>query len=287
MATVTDRLSNVSLECCPALDLIEQYGSVATGLVMHVDPPYLGTARSGRNYLVEMSSAAEHRQLADVLHAARATVILVRLRQPSLRRALRRVAADQLRRHDQRRRRRHARPPHRGPVSQPPPRPADSVRSPRLTTPAPTAAPAPHRRPCPRRSPPTSSPPTDRDAPRHAAPETAPARPSIPQRTADGVAAYHPLLPVKPRARGLHMARADPLTERVVATVPEHRHLVECVGPELQRPGEPSMPCVAVVVTYHLGCQGYVESPSRQSRNAAQVGQQPAGARRDPWSWCR
>ncbi|MGI8867431.1 MAG: hypothetical protein ACR2F6_00890 [Mycobacteriales bacterium] len=40
------------------------------------EPPYLGSARSGRNYLVEMSSAAEHRELADVLRAARATVIL-------------------------------------------------------------------------------------------------------------------------------------------------------------------------------------------------------------------
>jgi DNA adenine methylase len=76
MAAVAQRLANVSLECRPALDLIEQYGSVTKGLVLYVDPPYEGSCRSGRTYLVEMSSAAEHRQLAGVLHAARATVIL-------------------------------------------------------------------------------------------------------------------------------------------------------------------------------------------------------------------
>jgi len=76
MAAVAERLSNVSLECRPALDLIEQYGSVSKGLVMYVDPPYLGSAGPGRNYLVEMSSATEHCQLAEVLRAARATVIL-------------------------------------------------------------------------------------------------------------------------------------------------------------------------------------------------------------------
>ncbi|PZS29514.1 MAG: DNA methyltransferase [Pseudonocardiales bacterium] len=76
MAAVAQRLANVSLECRPALQVIEQYGAVANGMVMYVDPPYLGTARSGRNYLVEMSSAVEHRTLAAALHTARATVIL-------------------------------------------------------------------------------------------------------------------------------------------------------------------------------------------------------------------
>lgn len=76
MAAVAERLANVSLECRPALELIALYGSVTEGMVLYVDPPYLGSARSGRNYLVEMSSAAEHRDLADALHAAKATVIL-------------------------------------------------------------------------------------------------------------------------------------------------------------------------------------------------------------------
>jgi DNA adenine methylase len=76
MGAVAERLAHVSLECRPALELIEQYGSVRNGMVMYVDPPYLGTTRSGRNYLVEMSSPEEHQQLADALRAARATVIL-------------------------------------------------------------------------------------------------------------------------------------------------------------------------------------------------------------------
>jgi DNA adenine methylase len=76
MAAVTARLAHVSLECRPALELIEQFGAVAAGVVMYIDPPYLGSARSGRNYLVEMSSAEEHAELAGALNAARATVIL-------------------------------------------------------------------------------------------------------------------------------------------------------------------------------------------------------------------
>lgn len=76
LAAVAERLAHVSLECRPALELIEQYGSVSNGMVLYIDPPYLGSARSGRNYLVEMSSAAEHRALAEALHAAKATVLL-------------------------------------------------------------------------------------------------------------------------------------------------------------------------------------------------------------------
>lgn len=76
MAATAERLAHVSLESRPALELIDQYGSVANGMVLYVDPPYLGSARSGRNYLVEMSSATEHRALAEALHAAKATVLL-------------------------------------------------------------------------------------------------------------------------------------------------------------------------------------------------------------------
>lgn len=43
------------------------------------------------------------------------------------------------------------------------------------------------------------------------------------------------------------MPRPEPLTQRVVATMREHRHLVERSDAELQRPREPSMPCIAVV----------------------------------------
>ena len=76
MATVAKRLANVSLECKPALDLIQQYGAVTSGMLIYADPPYLGSTRSGRNYLVEMSHPDEHRELADALRTAKATVIL-------------------------------------------------------------------------------------------------------------------------------------------------------------------------------------------------------------------
>lgn len=78
MAAVAERLAHVSLECRPALELIEQYGAVANGVLMYVDPPYLGSARGsdGSKYRVDMPSADDHRELADALRAARATVIL-------------------------------------------------------------------------------------------------------------------------------------------------------------------------------------------------------------------
>ncbi|MCW2496331.1 DNA adenine methylase [Jatrophihabitans sp.] len=76
MATVAARLQHVSLECRPALELIEQYGSVERGVVMYVDPPYLRSTRSGRNYLVEMCLPDEHAHLAKLLNDAKATVLL-------------------------------------------------------------------------------------------------------------------------------------------------------------------------------------------------------------------
>lgn len=76
MAPAAARLANVSLECRPALDLIEQYGDVAEGMVLYVDPPYLGSVRSGRNYLVEMSGEAEHLELIEALLRCRAQVVL-------------------------------------------------------------------------------------------------------------------------------------------------------------------------------------------------------------------
>jgi len=76
MALVAERLARVSLECRPALELIESYGRVADGVVLYVDPPDLGSTRSGRNYLVEMSSEAEHVELLAALNAARAHVLI-------------------------------------------------------------------------------------------------------------------------------------------------------------------------------------------------------------------
>lgn len=69
-----ERLASVSLECRPALDLIQAYGR-HRGVLLYVDPPYLGSTRA-RNYRHEMGSEAEHRELAAALKGCKAAVVL-------------------------------------------------------------------------------------------------------------------------------------------------------------------------------------------------------------------
>lgn len=69
------RLAHVSLECRPALDVIADYGRHEEVLI-YADPPYLGTTRSSRQYLVEMSHDDEHKDLAAALRGCTATVVL-------------------------------------------------------------------------------------------------------------------------------------------------------------------------------------------------------------------
>lgn len=77
MAPAAERLAAVSLECMPALDLIAKYGA-EPGVLLYVDPPYLGSTRSRSydGYPCEMRAEADHRELAEALHAARAAVVL-------------------------------------------------------------------------------------------------------------------------------------------------------------------------------------------------------------------
>lgn len=76
MAAITARLRNVSLECLPAEDLIAKYGREPQ-VLMYVDPPYLGSTRGwGNNYRHEMKRDDEHRALAELLHACKASVVL-------------------------------------------------------------------------------------------------------------------------------------------------------------------------------------------------------------------
>lgn len=77
MAPVVERLHNVSLECIPALELIERYGGCAD-VLLYVDPPYLGSSRQYNDnaYRVEMRGEQDHRDLADALHACKAAVVL-------------------------------------------------------------------------------------------------------------------------------------------------------------------------------------------------------------------
>jgi DNA adenine methylase len=76
LAPCLDRLAQVSLECRPALELIAEYGRFEDAL-LYVDPPYLGETRNwGNQYRHEMRDDAEHREMAEALHAARAAVVL-------------------------------------------------------------------------------------------------------------------------------------------------------------------------------------------------------------------
>lgn len=75
MPPAAERLANVSLESRPALDVIAAYGTHPDTL-LYVDPPYLRTTRSSRQYHHELSSPEQHRELADALNACRAAVVL-------------------------------------------------------------------------------------------------------------------------------------------------------------------------------------------------------------------
>lgn len=74
MAAAAERLARVSLECRPALDVIDAYGA-QPDVLLYVDPPYLGSTRF-RNYRHEMGAETDHRELAAHLEACRATVVL-------------------------------------------------------------------------------------------------------------------------------------------------------------------------------------------------------------------
>lgn len=76
MAAACERLHHVSLECRPALEIIERYGA-HEDVLLYVDPPYLGSTRANdRSYRHEMMTDDEHRELAAAVHACRAAVVL-------------------------------------------------------------------------------------------------------------------------------------------------------------------------------------------------------------------
>lgn len=79
-AAVAERLAGVTIEQCDAADLIERLATPDTAI--YVDPPYLATTRSNRfdrrptDYGVDMGMDADHRRLAEVLHATSGAVLL-------------------------------------------------------------------------------------------------------------------------------------------------------------------------------------------------------------------
>lgn len=82
-AAAAARLRHVSLECRPALELVERYGS-SPEVLMYVDPPYLASTRSTpgdprrgtQRYRHELLAEPEHRELLDCLLDCRAAVVL-------------------------------------------------------------------------------------------------------------------------------------------------------------------------------------------------------------------
>lgn len=75
MSAAAERLANVSLECRPALELIERYGRVSANC-LYLDPPYLGSTRSNHSYGTEMADPGQHAQLLEAIVRCRASVVL-------------------------------------------------------------------------------------------------------------------------------------------------------------------------------------------------------------------
>lgn len=75
MGALAQRLSHVSLENRPALDVIAAFGGHPE-VCLYVDPPYLAETRSGTGYRHEMPAEGQHRDLAQALYACKAAVVL-------------------------------------------------------------------------------------------------------------------------------------------------------------------------------------------------------------------
>jgi DNA adenine methylase len=77
-----DRLRCVHLEQRPAVEVIAKYAKPGADAVVYCDPPYLAgtrsarTKRRGADYAVEYATQADHRALAEALHATPAAVLL-------------------------------------------------------------------------------------------------------------------------------------------------------------------------------------------------------------------
>lgn len=69
------RIAGVSLECRPAIEVVAAYGRHRE-VLLYCDPPYPYTTRDGSHYRFEMGREAQHRDLAEALHAATAAVVL-------------------------------------------------------------------------------------------------------------------------------------------------------------------------------------------------------------------
>lgn len=73
IAPAAARLAGVSLECQPALQIIERYG-YSRKVLLYVDPPYLGSTRLSGGYRHEMKTEAERRR-GVVINVAESTTM--------------------------------------------------------------------------------------------------------------------------------------------------------------------------------------------------------------------
>jgi DNA adenine methylase len=79
-AQAAERLTEVAIECCDAVELIERLGR-GPDVLLYVDPPYLAETRVLRtggvaDYELDMGDEVSHIDLARVLRATKANVIL-------------------------------------------------------------------------------------------------------------------------------------------------------------------------------------------------------------------
>lgn len=70
---MTLRLKQVQIECRPAIELIEKYSR--EDVCMYVDPPYVLSTRTRKQYSVEMEDK-DHEELLDVLNNSDAKILL-------------------------------------------------------------------------------------------------------------------------------------------------------------------------------------------------------------------
>lgn len=70
---MTLRLKQVQIECRPAVELIEKYSR--EDVCMYVDPPYVLSTRTRKQYTVEMEDH-DHEELLDILNKSKAKILL-------------------------------------------------------------------------------------------------------------------------------------------------------------------------------------------------------------------
>jgi DNA adenine methylase len=74
IAAAAERLHRISLECRPAVELVDWYGR-SPEVLLYIDPPYLRSTRNSGAYRHEMTEQ-DHRDLAASLRQAKASVVL-------------------------------------------------------------------------------------------------------------------------------------------------------------------------------------------------------------------